>query len=175
MRLYKHSRKLHILTCILLNSGFYASISGRGKRYFSPLQYKSVLGPTQLPIQWVKEALSPGVYRPRRDTDHSTLSVAKVKNKRIYTSTPPYVFITECLIEHTDNLTLQASIKYHYIFQTEIWISFMRVITPCRSAETGCFGENIASNFKVEEKGQPAACFRWFLTWPTIRSWRRRR
>jgi hypothetical protein len=35
------------------------------------------LGPTQLPIQWVPEALSLGVKRPGREADHSLPSSAK--------------------------------------------------------------------------------------------------
>jgi len=44
--------------------------------------------PTQLPIQWVTEALSLGVKRMGRAADHSPPSSAEVKNVWIYTSTP---------------------------------------------------------------------------------------
>jgi len=47
-----------------------------------------VFGPTQLPIGWVPEALTPGVNWPRREADHSPPSSAEVKNKWKYTSTP---------------------------------------------------------------------------------------
>jgi hypothetical protein len=50
---------------------------------------RMALGPTQPPIQWVPEALSLGVKRPGRETDHSPLSSAEVKNAWSYTSTPP--------------------------------------------------------------------------------------
>jgi hypothetical protein len=56
------------------------------------------LGPTQPPIQWVVEALSPAVKRPRREADHSPAASAKVKEMWIYTFTPPYAFMTQCLI-----------------------------------------------------------------------------
>jgi hypothetical protein len=47
------------------------------------------LEPTQYPIQWVPEALSPGVKRSGREADHSPPSSAEVKNVWSYTSTPP--------------------------------------------------------------------------------------
>jgi hypothetical protein len=40
---------------------------------------RPALGPTQLPIQWVPGALSLGVKRPGRETDHSPPSIAEVK------------------------------------------------------------------------------------------------
>jgi hypothetical protein len=47
------------------------------------------LGPTQPPIQWILEALSPGPKRPGREGDHSRPSSAEVKNAWRYTSTSP--------------------------------------------------------------------------------------
>jgi hypothetical protein len=76
---------------------------GRGK--FSPLHVVKfdygALGPTQSPLQWVLGALSPGVKRPRREADHSLPTSAEVKNTRMCTSTPPYIFMTQCLISLT--------------------------------------------------------------------------
>jgi hypothetical protein len=46
------------------------------------------LGPTQPPIQWVLEALSPRIKRPGREADHSPPTSAEVKKMWIYTSTP---------------------------------------------------------------------------------------
>jgi hypothetical protein len=43
------------------------------------------------PVQWVPEALSPGVKRPGREADHATPTSADVK-LWLYTSTPPYIF-----------------------------------------------------------------------------------
>jgi hypothetical protein len=51
------------------------------------------LGPTQLPIQWVTGALSPGVKRQGREADHSPPTSAEAKNTWIYTSIPPYNFM----------------------------------------------------------------------------------
>jgi hypothetical protein len=65
-----------------------------GSRIFSsPRRKRPVLGPNQPPIQWVPGAISPGVKRPWREDDYSPPISAEVKNTRIYTSTPPYVFM----------------------------------------------------------------------------------
>jgi hypothetical protein len=55
---------------------------------------RPALGPTQTPIEWVSGALSPGVKRQGREADHSHPTSAEVKKKWIYTSTPPYAFMT---------------------------------------------------------------------------------
>jgi hypothetical protein len=68
-------------------------MEGTGIVYFGVL-----LGPTLPPIQWVPGDLSPGVNRPGREADHSPPTSAEVKNKWIYTSTPPYAFMSWCLI-----------------------------------------------------------------------------
>jgi hypothetical protein len=41
--------------------------------------FRTVLGPTVPPIQWVPAALSLGVKRPGREADHSHPSSAEVK------------------------------------------------------------------------------------------------
>jgi hypothetical protein len=60
---------------------------------------RTVLGPTQPPMQWVQGVLSPGVKRPGREADHSPPSSAEVKNAWSYTSTPQYAFIAWCSVE----------------------------------------------------------------------------
>jgi hypothetical protein len=55
---------------------------------------RPALGPTQSTIQWVLGDLSPGVSQPGRETDHSPPTNAEVKNTWIYTSIPPYIFMT---------------------------------------------------------------------------------
>jgi hypothetical protein len=50
---------------------------------------RPVLGPTQLPIQWVPGALSLGIKRPEREVDNSPPSRAEVKNTWSSTSTSP--------------------------------------------------------------------------------------
>jgi hypothetical protein len=50
--------------------------------------------PTQPPIEGVPGALSPGVKWQGREADHSPPTNAEVKKMWIYTSTPPYVFMS---------------------------------------------------------------------------------
>jgi hypothetical protein len=65
-----------------------------GSRIFSPPCHSdSALVSTQPPIQWVPEALSPGVKRPGREADHSPPASAEFKKMWIYTYTPPYAFM----------------------------------------------------------------------------------
>jgi hypothetical protein len=52
---------------------------------------RTLLGPTQPPIQWVPGVLSLGVKQPGREGDHSPPSSAEEKNACSYTSTPQYV------------------------------------------------------------------------------------
>jgi len=54
---------------------------------------------TQPPIQWVPGALSPGVKQLKHEAEHLPISSAEVKNAWSYTSTPPYTFMTWCLIK----------------------------------------------------------------------------
>jgi hypothetical protein len=51
---------------------------------------RPALGPTQPPIQWALEALSPAVKRPGREADHSPHSSVEVMNGG---AIPPYVFM----------------------------------------------------------------------------------
>jgi hypothetical protein len=44
--------------------------------------FRLVLGPTQLPIEWIPRTISLGVKRPRSEADQSPLSSAEVKNGR---------------------------------------------------------------------------------------------
>jgi hypothetical protein len=53
---------------------------------------RQALEPTQPPIQWVPGALSLGVKRPGRESDHSPPLSAEVKNAWSYTSTPSIRF-----------------------------------------------------------------------------------
>jgi hypothetical protein len=67
---------------------------------------RTALGPTQPPIQRVRGALSLGVKRPERESDHSPPSNAEVRNAWSYTSIPQYVFMAWCLVKYRDNFTL---------------------------------------------------------------------
>jgi len=46
-----------------------------------------------------------GVRRPGRETDHSPISSAEIKNGWSYASTTPYAFTPWCLVKHRDNFT----------------------------------------------------------------------
>jgi hypothetical protein len=70
---------------------------------------RTALEPTQPLIQWVPGSLSLGVKRPGREADHSLPSSAEVKNAWSYTSTPQYVFMASCLVQHRDNFTFTLS------------------------------------------------------------------
>jgi hypothetical protein len=50
-----------------------------GWEFFSTTTSRTVLGPTQPPIQWVPGDLSLGVKRQEREADHSPPSSAEVK------------------------------------------------------------------------------------------------
>jgi hypothetical protein len=50
---------------------------------------RPVLGPTQLPITWLPEALTLGVKRRGREADHSPLHSAEIRNAWSCTSPPP--------------------------------------------------------------------------------------
>jgi hypothetical protein len=66
----------------------------RVKNFLFSTSSRPALGSTQPPIQWVPWALFPGVKRPGYEADHSPPTSAEVKKIWIYTSIPPYVFIT---------------------------------------------------------------------------------
>jgi hypothetical protein len=53
---------------------------------------------TKLPIQWAPGALSTGVKLPGREANHSPPTSAEVKKMWIYTFTPQYAFMAQCLI-----------------------------------------------------------------------------
>jgi hypothetical protein len=60
----------------------------KGKISVIYMTSRPVLGPTEPPIQWVPEALSPEVKRPEREADHSPPSSTEVKYIRIYSPLP---------------------------------------------------------------------------------------
>jgi hypothetical protein len=50
------------------------------KKTFCMCDGSTSIADKKFPIQWVLDAVSPGVARPGREADHSTLSSADVKN-----------------------------------------------------------------------------------------------
>jgi hypothetical protein len=63
------------------------------KNFHFSIMSRPALGYTHPPIQWVPGALSPRVKRQGRKAEYSYPTIAEVKKKRIYTSTPPYAFM----------------------------------------------------------------------------------
>jgi hypothetical protein len=66
------------------------------ENFLQTTAFRTAMGPTQHPIQWVPGALSLGVKRPGREADHLHPSSAEVKNlwsyggiAWSYTSTSP--------------------------------------------------------------------------------------
>jgi hypothetical protein len=80
------------------DGGGRSSSPGKAKNFLFSTASRPVLGPTQPPIQWVREPFPPGVKRLWREADHSPPTSAEVKKTCIYTSTSPYAFIAYYLI-----------------------------------------------------------------------------
>jgi hypothetical protein len=70
------------------------------------------LAPTQPPIQRLTGALSLGVKRPGRETDHSHI-VPRSKNTSSYSSIPPYTFMLWCTVKKAQGqLYLYLCLKF---------------------------------------------------------------
>jgi hypothetical protein len=69
---------------------------------------RTVLGPTQPPIQWVRGAFSVGVKRPGRETDQSPPSSTEVKEgEELYFHSPIRLHgVVFSKKRHRDNFTL---------------------------------------------------------------------
>jgi hypothetical protein len=65
------------------------------------------------PTSYRKGILTPGVKRPGREADHSPPSIDEFKNALSYASSPPYVFMTWCLVTHRDKFTFNVSVQYN--------------------------------------------------------------
>jgi hypothetical protein len=122
---------------------------------------RTVLGPTQPPIQWVPGALSPGVKRPGREADHSPPSSAEVKNAWSYTSNPQHVFMAWCLVKH--RTTYRIYVHDVVLRQTDITffplLSFSRIFrSTLRSASNDTLGNESLSH-KYQRRS------RWTSAW----------
>jgi hypothetical protein len=66
--------------------------------FFSPSRPDRLWGPPNLLSNGYRGALSSWVKRPGLEVGQSHAASADVKKMWIYTSTPPYAFMAECLI-----------------------------------------------------------------------------
>jgi hypothetical protein len=69
------------------------SFSSRDKRYLFTKASRLAVVYTQLPFQWVLEALSLRIEQKGHEVDHSPTSSSKVKNGWSCTSVPIYAFM----------------------------------------------------------------------------------
>jgi hypothetical protein len=91
--------------------------SNRGVRkyfFFSPKRTRCLLI-AKSPSQRIPWALSPGLKRPGRETDHSPSSSAELTTARCYTSITPYDFKTRYLKVTSPANTARHSISGHKI------------------------------------------------------------
>jgi hypothetical protein len=100
---------------------------GLGIFIFTTL-FRPALGTTQTSIQWVPGALSLGLKRPGRETDHSPPCSAEVKNAWRYTTTPQYAFMAWCSVKAQGQLYLfplqsvqKRRMKRHSIFLSSVF------------------------------------------------------
>jgi hypothetical protein len=70
-----------------------SSSPGRVKNFSSPHRPDQLWGPPSPILNGIPGAISPGVKRPGRGTDHSPQTSAKVMKMWIYTSISPYAFM----------------------------------------------------------------------------------
>jgi hypothetical protein len=88
---------------------------------YTTLQSRPALGSTQPPIKWV-----PGVKLQGRKVDHSPTASAEVKKMWIYTSTPPYAFITQCLIsEAQGQVYILHNTSISHLTDSTKWLQLM--------------------------------------------------
>jgi hypothetical protein len=110
--------KMWVITLLLPRSS-----PGEVNNFLFSTSSRPTLGPTRLSIQWAPGALSPGVKRPGCEAGHSPPSSAEVKKMWIYTSTPPYVFMAQCLIQFYLLYLRYPNVTSH-ICQTTRWYLF---------------------------------------------------
>jgi hypothetical protein len=100
------SSSVSIVTRLRVNDR--SQIRGRGNGIFS-LCHRIQTGSGAHPASY---PMSTGVKRPGRDSDHSLLSRAEVKNGWSCTSTPTYVFMPLRLVKHRNSFTLRTWAKW---------------------------------------------------------------
>jgi hypothetical protein len=78
--------------------------------------FRTALGPTQPPIQWVPGALSLGVKQPGREADHSPPSSAEDKEcVELYVYSSNTHSLSGARLKHRDNFTFYGYIYRIYI------------------------------------------------------------
>jgi hypothetical protein len=100
-----------------------SSSPSRVKNFHFSTSSRPALGPTQPPIQWVPVALSTGVKRPRRETDHSPPTIAEVKKCGIIhpvRHTPWWH--SAYLVKHRANYTFYLNGTENSVFEIKYFV-----------------------------------------------------
>jgi hypothetical protein len=84
-----------------------------------PNASRQTLGSTEPPVQWVPGTLSPEVERPGREADQSSTSSAEVRNAKICTPLPPYVFMAKYLSYAQGQICITCT----FIFKSVVFFS----------------------------------------------------
>ena len=108
-----YARGLSTSVCIQVSTSFsvFTVYSGRYEIFLNSKIFRPHLGPTQLPNECVKRAISLEVKRPGRDADPSSPSSVEV-NEWSCTATALYVVVpcTWTTLPFWDNLSFQSSL-----------------------------------------------------------------
>jgi hypothetical protein len=133
--------------------GFLDSRRGLGIFFFTTAS-RTVLGPTQSPIQWVPGALSLEVKRPVREADHSPPSSAEVKDwVELYLHSPNTPSWRGARLKnHRDNFTFTFIGTYKMIATSMLIQDLMRKrILTTMSVREGTVNSvtNSCFNFKI--------------------------
>jgi hypothetical protein len=108
------SRHLYIVLDLNWGAGTGDWLEDRGVRVRVPVGSRIFSFPRRPYRLWGPSSFLPngylglfhwGVKRPGREADHSSVTSAEVKKTWIYTSTPAYVFMAWCLINHRGSFT----------------------------------------------------------------------
>jgi hypothetical protein len=91
-------------------------------------------------------ALSPGVKRQGRGADHSPPTSTEIKTMWIYTSTPPYAFMTDCLIRYAKGQLYPTYTLHNISFVSTILEMFSEI---SRSRKTFGIGHMYMYTFLV--------------------------
>jgi hypothetical protein len=99
----------------------------------------------QSPLEWIPEALFPGIKWPSSEANHSLPSSAEVKNAWSYTSTPTYVFMACDSVTHSDSLIFPLP-----CYERDIWDIFRRA---CLRRESRDSSVGIALGYGLDGRG----------------------